>query len=97
MSSCGVKSGYAKVSQRLPVSEWLRWQAALLGDMEGAASLADALEGGAAFKVLQALVQGWLQAAMQYSSACAHDPTSIFRNTCYNHNGRVLIGHYTSV
>lgn len=52
----------------------LRWQAALLGDMEGAASVADALEGGAAFKVLQTLVQGWLQAAMQFSSACALNP-----------------------
>lgn len=39
--------------------------------MEGAASLADALEGGAAFRVLQTLVQNWLLAAVQYSSACA--------------------------
>lgn len=45
-------------------------QAGMLGDMEGAASLADSLDCGPAFKVLQTLVQNWLMAAVRYSSAC---------------------------
>ena len=45
-------------------------QAGMLGDMEGAVSLADSLDCGPAFKVLQTLVQNWLMAAVQYSSAC---------------------------
>ena len=46
-------------------------QAVLLGDMEGAGSLADALEGGAAFGVLQSLVQTWLTAAAVDRNECA--------------------------
>ena len=46
-------------------------QAALLGDMEGAGSLADAFGAGAAFMVLQSLVQSWLNAAMHDKNECA--------------------------
>ena len=49
----------------------------MLGEMEGAASLADALEGSAAFRVLQTLVQNWLLAAVQYKSACVSPPVGI--------------------
>ena len=59
---------------RRPLSACLWGQADLLGDMEGAASLADALECGAAFRVLQTLVSNWLLSALQYSSACALSP-----------------------
>ena len=39
--------------------------------MEGAGSLADAFGAGAAFTVLQSLVQSWLNAAVQDKNECA--------------------------
>ena len=45
-------------------------QASLLGDMEGAGSLSEALEGGAAFGALQGLVQTWLSAAVMDQIPC---------------------------
>ena len=41
--------------------------------MEGAGSLSEALEGGAAFGALQGLVQTWVSAAVMDNNLCAFD------------------------
>ncbi len=57
-------------------------QASLLGDMEGAGTLSEALEGGAAFGALQGLMQTWLHAAVMDHNWCALDRKPSHQSSC---------------
>ena len=65
-------------------------QASLLGDMEGAGSLSEALEGGAAFGALQGLMQTWLHAAVMDQNWCASDSAVSGRAATLTHACRIL-------
>ena len=45
--------------------------------MEGAGSISEALEGGAAFSALQGLMQTWLHAAVMDQNKCAPDSNAL--------------------